>query len=155
MPKIRNSVPTLLKNWIAFYNKTDHTIFTTDGSVVFCQLCDKKIVCTKKFQLQQHVDTALHGSAVKRRANENKKQLFVLDAKSKSGNIFNEDLCSALIQANIPWNKLQIPEFKNFLEKYTGKHIPDESTLRKNYLGPCYVMILLQLEKLLATQIFG
>jgi len=34
----------------------------------------------------------LYNSALKRRANDNKKQLFVLDAKPKSGNIFNEDL---------------------------------------------------------------
>jgi hypothetical protein len=54
------------------------------------------------------------------------------------GNVFNVDLCAALVVPNIPWNKLQIPEFKNFLEKYTVKHIPDESTLKKNYLGPCY-----------------
>uniref|UniRef100_A0A2S2PVX4 DUF659 domain-containing protein n=1 Tax=Sipha flava TaxID=143950 RepID=A0A2S2PVX4_9HEMI len=138
MPKSRSNIQILIKQWIALYNKTDHTIFTTDGSVVFCQLCDKKIVCTKKFQIQQHVDTALHKSALNRKANDNKQQFFVLDAKPKSGNIFNEDFCSALIVANIPWNKLQIPEFKNFLEKYTGKHIPDESILRKNYLGPCY-----------------
>jgi len=98
-------------------------------------LRDKKIVCTKKFRIQQHVDTALHNNALKRRANDNKKQLFVLDANPKYGNIFNKDLCSTLIVANIPWNKLQIPEFKNFLEKYTGKHIPDERTLRKNDLG--------------------
>jgi hypothetical protein len=102
MPKSRSNIQTLIKQWISLYNKTDHTIFTTDGSIVFCQLCDKKIVCTKKFQIQQHVDTALHKSALNRKANDNKKQLFVLDAKPKSGNIFNEDLCSALIVANIP-----------------------------------------------------
>lgn len=100
-PKSCISVPTLLKNWIAFYNKTDHTIFTTDGSVVFCQLCDKKIICRKKFQLQQYVNTALHSSALKRKANENKKQLFVLGTKPKSGNIFNVGFCSALIVADI------------------------------------------------------
>jgi len=77
VPKSRSTVPTLIKkkskNWIALYNTTDETIFTTDGAVVFCQLCDKKIVCSKKFQLQQHVDTALHNSALKCRGNEKKK----------------------------------------------------------------------------------
>lgn len=84
MPKSRSSIPTLLKNWIAFYNKTDHTIFTMDGSVVFGQLCDKKIVCTKKlcdktifctkeFQLKQHVNTALHNSTLTRRTIKKKK----------------------------------------------------------------------------------
>jgi len=63
MPKSRNNFQTLIKQLIALYNKTEHTIFTTDGSVVFCQLYDKKIVCTKKCQRQQNVDTAKHNSA--------------------------------------------------------------------------------------------
>lgn len=80
-----------------------------------------------------------------------KKQLFVLDANPKSGNVFNEDLCAALVVSNIPWNKLQIPEFKNFLEKYTGKHIPDESTLRKNYLGPCYENVIIAIREVIGN----
>jgi len=80
-----------------------------------------------------------------------KKQLFVLDAKQKSGNVFNEDLCAALVVSNIPRNKLQIPEFKNFLEKYTGKHIPDESTLRKNYIGPCYDNVIITIREVIGN----
>ncbi|KAE9534007.1 hypothetical protein AGLY_008743 [Aphis glycines] len=53
--------------------------------------------------------------------------------------------------SNIPWNKLQIPEFKNFLEKYTGKHIPDESTLRKNYLGPCYDNVIIAIREVIGN----
>jgi hypothetical protein len=94
MPKSRSAIPTLIKTWIALYKKTDQTIFTADGSVVFCQLYDEKIVCSKKFQLQQHVDTALHNSALKRRGNKNKKQLFVLDAKPKSGACSANTLCN-------------------------------------------------------------
>ncbi|KAL4119421.1 hypothetical protein QTP88_012230 [Uroleucon formosanum] len=96
-------------------------------------------------------DPFLRVNALNRRTNDNKKQLFVLDAKPKSGNIFNEDLCSALIVVNIPWNKLQIPEFKNFLEKYTGKHIPDESTPRKNYLGPCYNNVIITIREIIGN----
>jgi hypothetical protein len=44
-----------------------------------------------------------------------------------------------MIAANIPWYKLQVPKFKYFLKKYTNKHIPDESTLRKNYLQHSYI----------------
>jgi hypothetical protein len=31
---------------------------------------------------------------------------------------FALDLCSALVAANIPWAKLDCPQFKVFLEKY-------------------------------------
>lgn len=45
----------------------------------------------------------------------------------------------AMIAANVPWYKLQVPQFKSFLEKYFKHNIPDESTLRKNYLNVCYI----------------
>ncbi|PSN41463.1 hypothetical protein C0J52_21691, partial [Blattella germanica] len=48
------------------------------------------------------------------------------------------DLCHALIAANIPWNSLNNPTFRNFLDKYCKHTIPSESTLRKNYLEDCY-----------------
>jgi len=32
----------------------------------------------------------------------------------------NEELYASLILAKIPWNKLQVFQFKAFLEKYTG-----------------------------------
>jgi len=38
MPKSRSTISTLIKTWIALYNMTDETIFTTDGAVVFFQL---------------------------------------------------------------------------------------------------------------------
>nr|CAD7412811.1 unnamed protein product [Timema poppensis] len=44
-----------------------------------------------------------------------------------------------MVAANIPWTKLNNPILKGFLTKYTNKQIPDESTLRKNYLHPQYL----------------
>jgi hypothetical protein len=51
---------------------------------------------------------------------------------------FNQDLCNAFVAANIPWNKLNSAPLKNFLTKYCNRNIPNESTLRKNYMLPCY-----------------
>jgi hypothetical protein len=51
---------------------------------------------------------------------------------------FSAELCEALVAANIPLYKINNGKFKAFLEKHTGKNIPEESTLRKNYLGGCY-----------------
>lgn len=49
------------------------------------------------------------------------------------------DLCRAFISANIPLNKLQnLQEFRQFLQLYTQKYVPTESTLRKFYLEDCY-----------------
>lgn len=47
-------------------------------------------------------------------------------------------MCRAFLTANIPLNKVINVVVRNFLTKYTGKGVPDESTLRKNYLTDCY-----------------
>jgi hypothetical protein len=47
------------------------------------------------------------------------------------GDTFYSDLCEAFTAANISLHKLQNPVLKGFLSKYTDRHIPDESTLRK------------------------
>jgi hypothetical protein len=73
--------------------------------------------------------------------------LFLSESISKKNvNAFYEDLCLSLVAANIPWYKLQNPQFREFLEKYTSKHIPDESLLRKNYLSHCYNMNLFNIK---------
>lgn len=69
MPKIRSSDQSLLNQWITFHSKTDQTNFTTHGAVVYFQ-CDKKISITT------HVDTALRGSALKHKLNDNKNKYF-------------------------------------------------------------------------------
>lgn len=136
MDKLKKSVnyKNFLKQWIEPHNKKDIVLTVDSDCVVYCQVCNKMITCIKKSQIVQHINTTLHSSALKRKT-DNKKQLFVLEAKFKNPNIFNEELCASF---HIPYNKLQVPQFKAFLEKYTGNHIPDESTLRKNYLGPLF-----------------
>jgi hypothetical protein len=109
-------------------------------------VCNKQIPCSKKSQLTQHVETALHKNSLKRSENL-KKQVFFVENKSKHDS-FNEELCRSLVVANIPWNKLQVPLFREFLEKYTSRHIPDESTLSKNYLEPCYIQTISEIRKL-------
>uniref|UniRef100_A0A914H6D4 DUF659 domain-containing protein n=1 Tax=Globodera rostochiensis TaxID=31243 RepID=A0A914H6D4_GLORO len=100
----------MLKIWIS---KFPDGIYTSNGKIVFCQPCGQKVTCSKFFQLKQHDETAKH------------KQ--------------NRDhLCDALIGANIPFFKINNPSLKYFLSKYTNRTIPDESTLRKNYLKICY-----------------
>lgn len=49
-------------------------------------------------------------------------------------NEFYKDMCKMMVAANIPWFKLENPAVKEVLEKYMSRKLPDESTLRKNYL---------------------
>ncbi|PSN39119.1 hypothetical protein C0J52_17476, partial [Blattella germanica] len=112
---------------------------TTDGKLIFCQVCNKQIACEKKFQLSQHSTTNQHLAAKNKQSSL--KQMLLTQQTPSSSNLKNEfcsDLCHALIAANIPWNSLNNPTFRNFLDKYCKHTIPSESTLRKNYLEDCY-----------------
>lgn len=104
-----NHFKNLLSQWIESFNTKD-IIFTVDSDcVVYCQVCNKMITCIKKSQIVQHINTTLHCNALKRQT-DRKKQLFVLDAKPKTPNVFNEELCASIVSANIPWNERNPPK---------------------------------------------
>ncbi len=52
--------------------------------------------------------------------------------------MFYHDLCEAFLAANIPLRKLKNLTLKACLEKYTPKHVPVESILRKHYVPSLY-----------------
>uniref|UniRef100_A0A2S2QIM4 DUF659 domain-containing protein n=1 Tax=Sipha flava TaxID=143950 RepID=A0A2S2QIM4_9HEMI len=110
-------------------------------AVLFCKICEVKVVADKKFTIEQHISRKKHvnGVELKNKNQElstSKTQRLITEPSKKSS--FNYDLCQALLAANIPLQKLQNETFKQFLEKYTNKLIPDESTLRKSYVFQCY-----------------
>jgi hypothetical protein len=86
--------------------------FTTDGKVVICQVCDKKIGCTMMSQLEQHTRNALHTKHKQLQCF--KKQVLLTQMQQESGirNEFFKDLCDAMVAADIPWYKLQVPKFR-------------------------------------------
>lgn len=98
--------------------------------------------CDKKFQITQHLQTAAHRNAVNKKVSKIQTTLPAAFSASTSGNDcndnFSKDICKALVSANIPLNKLNNVEFRTFLEKYTKRKVPDESTIRKNYVGKVY-----------------
>jgi len=52
--------------------------------------------------------------------------------------------------ADIPLKKLDNPKLRNFLEKWTQQHVPETSTVRKNYLQSCYNKIIRQIRNSVA-----
>jgi len=51
--------------------------------------------------------------------------IYILSNIRKS--VLNDDLCRVLIRSDIPLFELKNSAFKDFMEKYTGHEIPDES----------------------------
>lgn len=130
------------------------------GEKVFCKACAKIIVCEKKFQIDQHMKTPLHKAKLQKMKSE-PVQVSVKNAfknvgeKSKSEKeIFEVDLCKALVAANIPLKKLQNPQLRGFLQKYCKQTIPDESTLRKKNVHSVYETVLEEIRASLGDKNF-
>lgn len=106
-----------------------------------------QINCDRKFNIVQHIKTALHLEHLKKYRTDTSKQQTIVESiastsKCSEQQQFNFDLCITMMQCNIPLSKVNLEPFRSFLAKYSKQRIPDESTLRKNYVGPVYVKIL-------------
>ena len=115
-------------------------IFATDGEILFCKVCEIQVSADKRFTVQQHIGRDKHVRAIQN-ANKKTSQLLIgqsVSATTSASSEFFTDLCDVLASANIPLWKLSNNKFKDFLERHTGRSIPDESTLRKNYVPVCY-----------------
>lgn len=94
-----------------------------------------------KSQLQQHLKTALHIKNLERFSARPERQLLLNEVQGNGKTEFFTDMCEAFLAADIPWKTLCQPKFRGFLEKYTENTIPNESTLRKNYLPRLYTKV--------------
>lgn len=121
--RVSTSSNRLSTTWV---DEFGDTFCFTKPEEAFCNNCGIIVSCKKKSQLSQHIKTQMHQASL----------------NSESGDTFYSDLCEAFIVANIPLHKLQNPVLKGFLAKYTNRHIPDDSTLRKNYIPGCYKKIM-------------
>ncbi|KAL4089735.1 hypothetical protein QTP88_024707 [Uroleucon formosanum] len=135
MPKVVKS-----KSKANFYLKEfPNETFKSDGEILFCSCCEKAVSINQRFSVTQHISTSKHQQNRDRK--KKFQQNFLNSEPSTSSNnlsAFNTDLCRMLIRADIPIFKLKNREFTDFLEKYTRQQIPDESTIRKNYVNIIY-----------------
>ncbi|PSN34280.1 hypothetical protein C0J52_22127, partial [Blattella germanica] len=109
--------------------------------VLFCGACEKTIGSEKRFQIVQHINTA-----------KQPVQKQLLECLGSKVSEFSYDLCQAFLSADIPLHKINNPTLKYFLAKYTRQHVPEETTLRKTYVGRCYNNVLSKLQIELADQ---
>jgi len=90
---------------------------------------------------------AKHQLAVNRRIiheQSTAQSLLVQNINKKSD--FNSNFAQFLLTENTPFYKVNRLKFKDFLEKCTTKNIPDESTLRKNYIDDIHEKILTKIQ---------
>ena len=133
MPKTNGSISEKLR---AFVREFGDKHFSTDGTILFCKLCEVKVEFKKRFHVQQHCSTAKHKNNLARNvALENRQQLLFEKISSSSTTSktsdFNKDLCTMMMSANIPLEKVNNQQFSNFLQKYTNHHIPNATNFAR------------------------
>ena len=118
--------------------------FSDNEESITCILCNTDIRVHEERFIRRHCDTQKHKTHLKLLVE--KEQIIKLpstsDALTHKQSQFFKDMCEMFISVNIPFHKVNNPHFKQFIEKYTGKTVPSEATLRKNYLPICYETVL-------------
>jgi hypothetical protein len=134
MPKAKCSD---ISSLICFVQDFGEKYFSTDGKILFCKVCEIGVMAAKRFCVHQHCETAKHQKNLHLQFMKQNRQKLLLEnpetSTSSKTSQFHRDLCEMLILANIPLNKVSNKQFINFMEKYTNRSVPTESTLRKNY----------------------
>lgn len=134
MPKEKSTKSYRLRNFVTEFGES---VFSTDNMILFCKICNVKVSSEKRFSVVQHLKTDKHIRSTARLEHKGANHVQQLVTNPKLSE-FNAELCKALLSANIPLYKLKNTHFKNFMEKYMHRDMPDESTLRKYYVNDCY-----------------
>lgn len=113
----------IAQSWIRNYPEMFYDPAT---SSITCTKCETRL-SAKKTIFNRHLNSQKHRSV-----------------QAAAPSDFYFDLVHFLIMCNIPWSKVDNPNFRNFFEKYICKcnnkdrTIPSESLLRKKYLSEIY-----------------
>jgi hypothetical protein len=143
MGQVKSSDSSRLRQYVSDFKD----VFTSDGKVLFCRACGKFIVTQQRSHVTQHISGNKHIAAIVRLKQKDRpgKQSLIGESSATSSSsgpskfsTFAADLCKAFVSADIPLFKINNPNVRNFLLKYTQTDPTEESILRKNYVPKCY-----------------
>lgn len=171
MPKETKSRNQVLVDWVKEFPD-----FQTDGIVLFCKVCNCTVAAQKKYHCQQHIATRKHIKK-RSSTRECSKATFTCNSTTKRQVLFwsflslSERYCTHFsictfnsiyfacpsknliiwniftILADIPLHKLNNKDWKSFMEKYMNRSMPDDSTIRRNYVKDLYQNVLTKLQE--------
>lgn len=135
MPKEKENMKAFIVRMAAQFP----SVFRADQSVLFCNFCNSSVNASKMFTVKQHLQTTKHKEAEEKRKHGNTgNQALISEYNIQPKDTFSMELCETLIKANIPIKKVSQIHFRKFLEKYTHRPMPCESTVRQHYVPILY-----------------
>ena len=142
MPKVKTysvSRSSLLNDYV---NEFGRDVFETNGKFIKCKVCNSNLGDDKsapqKSQVEQHIKTAKHQHNLQLKLPKQGMIKFT----SNEENTFYMDLCELFVSNDIAITKLNNDNFRLFFKKHFKVILPEESTLRKNYLPKIYEKML-------------
>ncbi len=127
----------------------DKPHLSTDGEVLMCVPCNKPI--TFKDTVHGASNIASHNTGSKHIAklakwdssasHQDYVKASLENHRSNKQAEFNSRLAKVFIKCKIPLHTLENMEMVDFLRDYTKMQIPNESTLRKNYVKPLFMEV--------------
>lgn len=135
-----------------FYVQQLNNIFEdldhADRPVLTCRMCFSSLQAITSYNVQRHCVTPKHIRNVQMNARPRPKpDQSSYDACSPRQCGFYKELVDFLVVADIPFEKIDLPESKTFLEKWTKQSIPHSSTLRALYVDVCYKQVIDNIRK--------
>jgi hypothetical protein len=80
-------------------------VFSTDGLVLYCKVCEDKVAADKKYTIQQHITCDKHLHGIQKRNEQTTSLTQPMYSEYVNSN-FNLDFCREFLSANIPLHKL-------------------------------------------------
>jgi hypothetical protein len=76
MAKVKRSESAKLRGFVKDFGEE---CFSSDGRILFCKLCGVKVTAGKRFNVQQHCDTAKHKNNFSRQTSHQSRQQLLFD----------------------------------------------------------------------------
>lgn len=128
MPKVISSLSNKLRGYVKEFR-----VFSTDGEVLHCKVCDKNVTAERRSQVNQHLETKLHISRSNSGASSSSKLITTAFKSNDGQHAFEENLTNAFISADIPLYKLRNETLRKFLQSYIPSYnLPSETTARRH-----------------------
>lgn len=107
--KSRNATPQNHNDLVLhkYINEFRSTIFSEDGTVLFCLMCEKIISAKKKFEVVHYINTMHHKGRIQNKSALNQQLITSKPCEqSSSSDALFKALCLALMGSSIPLSKL-------------------------------------------------
>lgn len=127
----RISASARLNSFVAEFKN----IFSTDGVVLYCKICNKIVKAQTRFAVISHLAKRKHKNAISLR-NAEVTQIKIYNPSTRS--TLHQDLFTFLVKSDISLSNLNNTCFRNYIEKFVNESVPDESSMKRFYLTEIY-----------------